>query len=220
MDAVITGEKLAWAPAGGMAVLRSATIMLRRGEVVALQGSSGAGKTVLGTLLLGLRKPTSGAVSWAGSTAVGPAAPPAVRRRYQMLPQHTAALLPPFQKVRAALGETARWVRGEPVDIEGHPWLARLGCGALLDREPGTLSGGEQRRLSLLRVLLAEPHFAFVDEPDAGQDPETAEEVLALIAQWSHERGVAALVVTHHAGLAARYADRRCELCEGVLDAV
>lgn len=225
MAAVIEASGLRWSPAEGRAVLDGVDIHIAEGEIVALSGPSGAGKTVLGTLLLRLRDAASGTVRWLGED-VSHCAPHRLvdrRRAFQMLPQHTGALLPPWATVRASLVETLRSVRRLPeaavADQFATPWVDRLGVRPLLDRLPAGLSGGEQRRASLLRVLFAEPRFAFIDEPDAGQDPQTAEEVLSLVADWAAERKVATLVVTHHPGLAARHATRRLLLEEGQLHA-
>lgn len=216
----VRGEHLTWSRPDGGVVLRDVSLGVAAGEVVALRGPSGAGKTVLGTTLLRLRPVHApGRVLWEDQDVTNAPASrlQPLRTRVQGLPQHTAALLPPWLTVREALVETARHVGGEEARI---PELAqRLGVADLLDRRPRGLSGGELRRASLARVLLSRPAFAFVDEPDAGLDPLTRREVLGLLRTAADE-GTGILLVTHEAELAARLADRTVELREGRLAGV
>lgn len=126
--------------------------------------------------------------------------------------QHTAALLPPWLTVRRALQETSRRV-ADPVTTpaEADRVIERLGLADLMDRFPRHLSGGEQRRVTLARVLLARPRFAFVDEPDAGLDPLSRTDLLQLLRDAVDDTGLGVLLVTHEQGLMRRFADRvRC----------
>lgn len=211
MTPVLSASQLAFS-VGGRPVFAGAGLSLAAGELVALQGPSGAGKTVLGTMLLRLRPvPAPGVVRWGDEdvTAASMSALRPLRPRYQALLQHSSANLPPYMTVGEALAETARHVAG----VGGDPLAAvadELGIGALLDRTPRFLSGGEQRRAGLARVLMANPIFAFVDEPDAGLDPAAKLAALSLLRRRC-DAGMACLLVTHEPGLAARFADRRRE---------
>ncbi len=206
--------------AGHRTVLRDVEIGIQAGELVVLEGGSGAGKTVLGTLLLRLRRPEPpGRVTWG---TVDVTSLPArelrpLRARHQALLQHGAASLPPYMSVGDALLETARHVAKarDPEEQALHTARA-LGIAELLDRRPRHLSGGEQRRAGLARVLLADPVFAFVDEPDAGLDPEVRLVALQLLRARC-DQGMACLLVTHNEGLARRFADRRLALEGGTL---
>ncbi len=215
---LLFADGLTWSRPDGTPVLAGAALRVDAGEVVALRGPSGSGKTVLGTTLLRLRDVARpGRVVW-DDTDVTDASPRALRplrARFQGLLQHTGALLPSWTTVGEALRETIRTVGGD--DARAAELTDRLGLDDLLDRHPASLSGGEQRRASLARVLLARPAFAFIDEPDAGLDPLSCDEVLTLIREAASTDGVGVLLVTHRDDLAERFADRTLTPTDGVL---
>ena len=212
---VLEGVGLGFA-AGEHTVLRDASVAVGPGELVAVEGPSGAGKTVLLTLLLRLRPVEQGTVRWEGDdvTALSFGALRSRRRRVQALLQHTGASLPPYLTVRQALDETRSHVGGgDPAEL-----VQALGLAGLLDRHPRHLSGGEQRRAGLARLFLAEPAVAVVDEPDAGLDPPSQVAVLQRLRDRC-DAGMGCLLVTHQRGLARRFADRVLALREGALHA-
>jgi ABC-type glutathione transport system ATPase component len=227
---VVRATELHWtrpAAEGGEAthVLRGADLSIEAGEMVTISGPSGTGKSVLGSLVLRLRPLEGPGRVWWGDREV--TALPArqlhpLRARFQGLLQQGTAILPPFSTVRSALRETLSEVRGirgadakQRIDEVGR----LLGISGLLDRRPRYLSGGEKRKSSIARLLLAEPAFAFVDEPDSGLDPVSQHEVMGELRRVLDRTGMGMLVVTHNARLADTYADRRLVLREGVLHA-
>lgn len=215
---VLRAEGLTWSRPTGESVLRDAALHVDAGEVVVLSGASGTGKTVLGTTLLRLRTLASpGRVHWGevDVSTLGAAALTPLRAQYQGLLQHSGALLPSWLTVGEALTETAMHVGGD--SDRAAELASRLGLGALLDRVPAGLSGGEQRRAALARVLLSRPRFAFIDEPDAGLDPLTAADVADLVREAADRDGVGVLLVTHDARLADRCASRGLRLRDGGL---
>lgn len=230
MSAIVRGEGLTWTrPARGSApaqrVLQDAAIEVQPGELVAISGPSGIGKSVLGTLLLRLRSvPAPGRVHWGDTdvSALSGRKLQALRSGFQGLMQHTGAILPPFCTVEESLMETLRHVRPTPRE-EARARVAEvadlLGISALLDRKPRFLSGGEQRKSGVARLLLSEARFAFVDEPDSGLDPVSQHDVVGELRHVVDRTGMGMLVVTHNAMLARRYADRRLLLREGRLHA-
>jgi putative ABC transport system ATP-binding protein len=220
---VLRSEGLRWTIGrSGRRILQGADLEVGPGELVALEGGSGAGKTVLGTLLLRLRPLQTGRVFWGDLDVSGlplrrlqP-----LRRRYQGMLQQGDALLPPYRTLRQLFAETSRAVCSPPADSARLAEVTgRLGLDGLLDRRPRHLSGGEQRRAGLARVLLTRPEFLLVDEPEAGLDPLSRREVFELIRQLADRDGVGVLLVTHRPGLARRVADRCLLLAEGRLHA-
>lgn len=178
-------------------VVRGLTLTARKGEFLALLGGNGTGKTTSLKLLAGLLTPQRGAVRTAG--------------RIGVLPQHPQAL---FVKktVREDLFEILQDCRLSRADREAAAAkivrLCRLET--LLDRHPYDLSGGEQQRAALAKVLLLDPEILLLDEPTKGLDA-AFKQVFAEILQVLLRRGVTILMVSHDVEFCARYA-HRCAL--------
>ena len=178
-------------------VVKGLSLTVRRGEFLALLGGNGTGKTTSLKLLSGLQKPYRGEVRLAGSVGV--------------LPQKPQAL---FVKktVREDLFEIlkGRNFSGKAQE-ERVAWAVRL-CRleGLLDRHPYDLSGGEQQRAALAKVLLLGPEILLMDEPTKGLDAEF-KQVFAEILQSLLRQGVTLLMVSHDIEFCARYA-HRCAL--------
>jgi ABC-type glutathione transport system ATPase component len=230
MSAIVRAEGLCWTrPPRGDApaqrVLQDASISVEPGELLAISGASGVGKSVLGSLVLRLRRvPSPGRVHWGEDevTALSARRLQPLRAGFQGLLQHTGAILPPFCTVEESLVETARHVRkvGRAEARERVREVADLlGIAALLQRRPRFLSGGEQRKSGVARLLLSEARFAFVDEPDSGLDPVSQHDVVGELRRAVDRTGMGMLVITHNAMLARRYADRRLVLSGGSLHA-
>ena len=212
-------------PAQGDAPLhRELEMEVGPGELVTLEGPSGSGKTVLGTTALRLRPPPhAGSVFW-GETEVAALSMRALRplrRTHQAMLQHTGALLPPYLTLRSAMKESLKAVRrGDWSDREIEEVSELLGISSLLHRFPRHLSGGEQRRASLARLMLIRPALAFVDEPDAGLDGISQVEVMQALRSLVDETGAGVLLVTHQADLAIQFSDRRLKLEGGRVHAL
>ena len=178
-------------------VVKGLSLTVRRGEFLALLGGNGTGKTTSLKLLSGLQKPYRAEVRLAGSVGV--------------LPQNPQAL---FVKktVREDLFEIikGRNFSGKAQE-ERVAWAVRL-CRleGLLDRHPYDLSGGEQQRAALAKVLLLGPEILLMDEPTKGLDAEF-KQVFAEILQSLLRQGVTLLMVSHDIEFCARYA-HRCAL--------
>ena len=178
-------------------VVRGLSLTVKKGEFVALLGGNGTGKTTSLKLLSGLRKPYRGTVERNGSVGV--------------LPQNPQAL---FVKktVREDLFEILKGQKLSKAEQESRVarvvQLCRLG--ELLDRHPYDLSGGEQQRAALAKVLLLDPQILLMDEPTKGLDAEF-KRIFAEIVQVLLRRGVTILMVSHDIEFCARYA-HRCAL--------
>jgi oligopeptide/dipeptide ABC transporter ATP-binding protein len=182
------------------------------GEIVALVGESGCGKTTLARTLLGLEKPTSGTAWYDGAPlSYRPRALRAYRRQVQLVLQDPTGSLNPRQTVYEAVAEGPR-IHGLPdeekVVAEA---LSRAGLRPperFFLRYPHELSGGQRQRVVIAGALALDPKVLVADEPVASLDASVRGEILALLLRLRDELGLSALVVTHDLGLAWNIADR------------
>ncbi|WP_433166561.1 ABC transporter ATP-binding protein [Kribbella sp. CA-247076] len=182
------------------------------GEIVALVGESGCGKTTLARTLLGLERPTSGQVSYDGTPlSYTGRRLRAFRRQVQLVLQDPMGSLNPRQTVYEAVAEGPR-IHGLP-DEEAvvASALSRAGLRPperFFLRYPHELSGGQRQRVVIAGALALSPKVLIADEPVASLDASVRGEILALLLRLRDELGLAALVVTHDLGLAWNIADR------------
>ncbi|MFJ5058324.1 ABC transporter ATP-binding protein [Streptomyces nigra] len=183
------------------------------GEIVALVGESGCGKTTLARALLGLVRPTSGRVVFDGEEVRPDArALKAYRRRVQLVLQDPTGSLNPRHTVYEAVAEGLR--------IHGYTGDERAAVAEALSRAglrpperfflryPHELSGGQRQRVVIAGALVLAPELLVADEPVASLDASVRGEILALLLRLRTELGLSALVVTHDLGLAWNIADR------------
>jgi oligopeptide/dipeptide ABC transporter ATP-binding protein len=186
---------------------------IRPGEIVALVGESGCGKTTLARSLLGLVAPTEGRVTFDGQPLrYSSRALKAYRRRVQLVLQDPSGSLNPRHTVYDAVAEGLR-IHGGAGDERAAvaQALSRAGLRPperFFLRYPHELSGGQRQRVVIAGALVLEPELLVADEPVASLDASVRGEILALLLRLRTELGLAALVVTHDLGLAWNIADR------------
>ncbi len=208
-----------WSEARIVEAVRGVDFKVRRGEVVALVGQSGSGKTTLSRIVLGLEAPTTGEV-WIEAHRWDQLAERERQRHriaYQYIPQDAMAALDPQQTVLEHVVETLT-VLGRKSQADARAaaaaMLARLGLSHRHDALPRELSGGEQRRVTLARVLALEPRLVVADEPTSGLDPDRRASVLAdLIGNLPPDAGC--ILVTHDLDAAVHYCHRAVVMLEG-----
>lgn len=186
------------APESGSAappLIADLDLTLRAGEILALTGPSGVGKTTLLRLAVGLLRPASGRVRVAGRDIAGRSVPE-VCRELGYLPQDPSDLLI-ADTARGELELTLAAQGLEPVGArDPERWLARLGIAELAERHPRELSTGQRQRVALGAVLVTGPVLLLLDEPTRGLDT-VAVVSLARLLQGLAAEGAGILVATH-----------------------
>jgi ABC-type Fe3+/spermidine/putrescine transport system ATPase subunit len=195
---------------GGQVVLAGASLVVARGEVVALVGPSGSGKTSLLRLVLGFVAPGTGAVRLDGREASRDS-------KVLVAPEHRGLAvvfqdlaLWPHLTVAGNLefGLAAQRVPREERALRVATLLRRVGLEGRASRYPGELSGGERQRVAIARALVLEPRAVLLDEPLSNVDVDLRRDLIGLFRELFTERGTTALYVTHDLREAAAIANR------------
>jgi len=197
-----------------LTTLHGASVTVRSGEIVALIGESGSGKSTFARVLAGLLPAARGEIVFRGRRLASDvrARSQDDRRRIQMVYQSADTALNPRQSVRRILGRTLKFHRGlrgaaaEARMVELMD-LVRLPA-SHLDRRPMELSGGEKQRLNLARALAAEPEVLICDEITSALDTIVAKGIIALIEDLRARLGLAILFISHDLATVASLADR------------
>ena len=211
-------------PVGGtrLTVLKGMDLSLERGEMVAIVGASGVGKSTLLHVLGGLDMVDEGTIRIDTATITELSDPQLVAFRNQhvgfVFQFHH--LLPEFSALENAempmriARRTASERRARASEL-----LRRVGLDARLDHRPGMLSGGEQQRVAIARALVMQPTLLLADEPTGDLDEHTADSLHELLREMHRERGLTSIIATHNPRLAAA-CDRILRLEEGRLRSV
>jgi putative ABC transport system ATP-binding protein len=203
--------------AAPVTILRGIDLDIEQGQVVALLGPSGSGKSSLMAVLSGLERASGGTLTVAGAdftnlTEDGLAAARRGRigivlQAFHLLPTMTAAENVATPMELAAMPDASPRALAE---------LAAVGLGHRTGHYPTQLSGGEQQRVAIARATAPRPDLIFADEPTGNLDAATGEEIINLLFARRAETGATLLIITHDASLAAR-CERVLTMADGVI---
>jgi lipoprotein-releasing system ATP-binding protein len=198
-------------------VLQGVELTVEAGDMVAIVGASGAGKSTFLHVLGTLDAPTSGRIRIDNHdlTRMDAAELAAFRNRtigfvfqfHHLLPEFTAVENVAMPGLIAGLSRAQAERRAR--DLLGDVRLSHR-----LEHRPGELSGGEQQRVALARALLMEPRLLLADEPTGNLDARTGADIHELLVELNRQRGMTMIVVTHNEDLAARM-PRRLHMVKG-----
>jgi lipoprotein-releasing system ATP-binding protein len=207
---------------GAIPVLRGLSLEVERGEMVAIVGASGVGKSTLLHVLGGLDFADGGRVVIDGVevTTLRDAERVAFRNRHVGFVFQFHHLLPEFTALENAEMplRIARVAQSE-VQPRAEALLRRVGLGDRLTHRPGMLSGGEQQRVAVARALAMRPAILLADEPTGNLDESTADTLHGLLREMHQESGLTSVIATHNPRLAG-LCDRTWRLHDGVLQSV
>lgn len=192
---------------GELELFRGLDMKIHAGEMVAIVGESGTGKSTLLHLLAALDKPTAGEV-WCGETRLNTLTPKQAadfRNRKVGYVWQFHYLLPEFTALEnVAMPLLARGMSRTSAIERAGSWLKEVGLGDRQEHRSGELSGGEQQRVSLARALVTEPDILLADEPTGDLDSKTGEAVFTLIQGLHQVHGLTSVIVTHNLDFAER----------------
>lgn len=201
-------------------LFRGLKLTVHAGEMVAIVGESGTGKSTLLHLLAALDKPTSGEVRCGDLRVSSFTAKQAAdfRNREVGYVWQFHYLLPEFTALEnVAMPLLARGIGRKTALAKAQYWLGEVGLAKRSEHRSGELSGGEQQRVSLARALVTEPKLLLADEPTGDLDAKTAEAVFELIRGLHQAHGLTSVIVTHSLDFAGR-CGRILRLREGRLE--
>ncbi|KOO51220.1 ABC transporter ATP-binding protein [Viridibacillus arvi] len=196
-------------------VLRGFSMQVRAGEIVSILGGNGTGKTTALGVMSGLFKPYRGKVFVNGKAIKKFSNGELYRNNLAVLPQDPLTLLVEkrvqleFDSIIDVLG-----ISKEAANVQLNEIIKTLNIGHLLDSHPYDLSGGEQQKVALAKVLLLNPKIILLDEPTKGIDA-YSKEIFAEVLRALKKRRVAVVMVTHDIEFSAQYSDRCAMFFDG-----
>lgn len=188
-------------------VLNDIDLSLQTGEMVAMLGASGAGKSTMLHIMGGLDRPTSGKVFYKGDDiySMGNGKLSTFRNRDLGFVFQSHHLLPEFTALENVMmpsmiaGRNRNEAKEKSLSI-----LEKVGLGHRWHHKSGELSGGEQQRVAVARSLVMDPTIVLADEPTGNLDSKTGDEVFELMMELNRSMGITLVMVTHNEKLASR----------------
>lgn len=207
---------------GGRAGIRAVdgvSFQIERGEVLALVGESGCGKSSTARAVIGIEKPASGSVEYHGASVppLGLRTRPAALTAIQMVFQDPNSSLNPRIRVAQQIGDGARAARSRGLSSDSaEQWLKAVGLSpTLASRYPYQLSGGQRQRVAIARALAARPDLIVADEPISALDASAQSSVAAMMRELCVASGAAMLFISHDLSVVRLMADRVAVMYRG-----
>jgi ABC-type glutathione transport system ATPase component len=197
MSPILRLEEISYAIDIDKPILSNISFEVKKGEILGIAGESGSGKTTLGKIIAGLITPTGGKVifnkppGWE-KTKVSP---------IQILFQNNGEVLNPFRTIDTVVKEALKLRHGANNNIEKEAEIIYKSIDLkenLLRRKGYELSGGEQQRGALARLLAVKPELLILDEPFSAQDPDSQYNFLNLFQQINRETGITLICISHN----------------------
>jgi ABC-type dipeptide/oligopeptide/nickel transport system ATPase subunit len=209
MSILLKADNISYHAEKGEEILKDISFELKGGEILGIAGESGSGKTTLGKIIAGLITPTSGKIIFNG---------PADREKsrvssIQILFQNNGEILNPLRRIDSVVKEALKLGKddGRSADKEAEELFRSLGLSKELGSRRGyELSGGEQQRAALARILAVNPVLIILDEPFSAQDPDSQNNFLNLFKKINKEMGITLICISHNLRILR-------ELCDNVL---
>jgi putative ABC transport system ATP-binding protein/macrolide transport system ATP-binding/permease protein/lipoprotein-releasing system ATP-binding protein len=208
--------------APGHAAVRGVNLELNRGEFISIVGRSGSGKSTLMAMLGALTKPTEGRLLLDGTDVW--TLPESERATFRSRHVGFIFQFPSLLSNLTAVDNVAvpallgRTMEAEEAFARAHDLIARVGLADRADAYPGSMSGGEQRRVAVARALINAPPLLLADEPTSDLDEDTETDIIDLLERLQRTESFGFVLVTHDLKLAKR-AQRRYEMRQGMLAA-
>ena len=216
-----TVSKCFWQGKTEIRVLKKIELEVKRGEQIAIVGSSGTGKSTLLHLLAGLDAPTSGSIELNGLnlSSLNEAERGKLRNETLGFVYQFHHLLPEFTALENVMMPLlVRRSKTERVRLEAKTLLDKVGLSHRINHKPGELSGGERQRAAIARALIIKPLCLLADEPTGNIDRQNAQAVQDLMVDLDRDMQVSLIVATHDMQLATSM-NRVYQLENGVLKA-
>ena len=206
---------------GSLEVLKGIDLEIEKGEVVAVIGSSGTGKSTLLRCMNYLEVPDEGSVTIGDITVT---AGKASKKEIHELRKHSAMIFQNYNLFsnKDVLGNvtepliTAKKMKREEAERTAVRYLEKVGMGDKINQYPATLSGGQQQRVAIARSMATEPKVLLFDEPTSALDPELTGEVLKVIKELADKK-TTMIIVTHEMAFARDVADHTIFMDDGVI---
>jgi peptide/nickel transport system ATP-binding protein len=203
-------------------VLVQVSLEIEKGKVLGIIGDSGSGKTTLGKIVAGIERPTEGRIVFNDKelSQLSREQRPSFRRKVQMLFQDPEGALNPLKRVAKLLDEVCRLtgVSEETRKNRTGEMIETVGLsGEILERYPRQLSGGQNQRVALARILLLEPQLIVLDEPTSSLDVSVQAQILHLLKNLQKTKKLAYLFISHDIDVIDFMCDRIGILREGRL---